>query len=100
MDPEKLKYFENLCDKLYGGSGGRDAQNAGEELTTITKNSSFINDIQYGRMISFVMCRFILRFSQNRNALTCISLMMKHAIEDNWSALSEEQRYGLRTTLN
>ena len=46
MDPEKLKYFENLCDKLYGGSGGLEAQKAGDELTVITKNSAFINDVQ------------------------------------------------------
>ena len=51
MDTEKLRYFENLCDKLYGGSGGLDAQNAGEELSMITKNSSFIHDIRYGGMV-------------------------------------------------
>ena len=46
------------------------------------------------------MFRFILRFSQNRNALTCISLTMKHTIEENWSFLSDEERYGLRMTLD
>lgn len=46
MNEEKLKYFENLCDCLYGGTGGMEAQKAGEELSAITKNSSFAGDIE------------------------------------------------------
>lgn len=46
MDENKLKYFEELCDKLYGGASGMEAQKAGEELATMTKSSSFVNDIE------------------------------------------------------
>ena len=47
MNEEKLKYFENLCDCLYGGTGGIEAQKAGEELATITGHSSFAGDIEF-----------------------------------------------------
>lgn len=51
MNEEKLKYFESLCDCLYGGSGGQEAQKAGEELATITRSSSFAGDIEYGWIV-------------------------------------------------
>ena len=44
MKEEELRYFENLCDKLYGQSTPQEKQSAGEELAAITKNPSFISD--------------------------------------------------------
>lgn len=46
MKEEELRYFENLCDKLYGQSTPQEKQSAGEELAAITKNPSFISDVK------------------------------------------------------
>ena len=46
LKEEELRYFENLCDKLYGQSTPQEKQSAGEELAAITKNPSFISDVK------------------------------------------------------
>ena len=46
MKEEELRYFETLCDKLYGQSTPQEKQSAGEELAAITKNPSFISDVK------------------------------------------------------
>ena len=46
MKEEELRYFETLCDKLYGQSTPQEMHNAGEELASITKNPSFIGDVK------------------------------------------------------
>lgn len=46
MKEEELRYFESLCDKLYGQATPQEKHNAGEELAVITKNSSFLGDIK------------------------------------------------------
>ena len=51
MNEEKLKYFEKLCDILYGAGGGMEKQKAGAELAEITNSSSFANDIEYSRKL-------------------------------------------------
>lgn len=46
MKEEELQYFETLCDKLYGQASPQEKHSAGEELTNITKNPSFISDVK------------------------------------------------------
>ena len=47
MKDEELRYFENLCNMLYGPSSQQEKQKADEELTKIMKNPSFANDVEY-----------------------------------------------------
>ena len=47
MKDEDLKYFENLCNMLYGPSSQQEKQKADEELTKIMKNPSFANDVEF-----------------------------------------------------
>ena len=48
MKEEELRYFENLCDKLYGQSTPQEKQSAGEELAAILKMlSKFVYTVIY-----------------------------------------------------
>ena len=46
MKDEELRYFENLCNMLYGPSSQQEKQKADEELTKVMKNPSFANDVE------------------------------------------------------
>lgn len=46
MKEEDLRYFEHLCDLLYGPSQEQERRNAETELGAITKNPSFANDVE------------------------------------------------------
>lgn len=46
MKEEELRYFETLCDKLYGQATPSEKHDAGEELNSIMKNPSFLGNIE------------------------------------------------------
>lgn len=99
MKEEELQYFETLCDKLYGQASSQEKHSAGEELTNITKNPSFISDVKYVDYGCFVMNSYIINCTHNTNALICLSLSLKHCIMDNWNSLTDDGRLELRIYL-
>ena len=54
MKDEELRYFENLCNMLYGPSSQQEKQKADEELTKVMKNPSFANDVEYLRSFGVI----------------------------------------------